>query len=172
MSRSRLFRVSADGKQADVRFLPEEAQLLRDLGIRLRMLLTIQDDTNQTAALFPPAYGDDFMRQVEYDRTSRGELSDSHVQAIDAMLHMLDCERADADQVDAFARAVNQLRLVAAQKLQITAETDDDDFPEDHEDHHLYMAFHYLAVLQREALEILMKLQPFEEPGDEDTPLA
>lgn len=163
MSAARLFRLSPDGKQAIVRFLPEETQMLRDLGVRLRMLLTIEDSTNQTASLFPPAYGDDFMRQVEYDRTARGNLSDSHVAALDEMLHLLDCRHADAEQINSFIRAVNQLRLVAARKLEITADTSEEDFPENHPERADYVAFQYLALLQQEALEILMKLEPFDE---------
>ena len=102
----------------------DHRQLLTQLIEQLRdSLATTTDDAN-LRRLFPTAYNNDAKKDAEYQRLMRDELLESRLAAIDVTIKVIaqDVE-INAEEIDAFARSINSLRLVLGTTLDI-AESD------------------------------------------------
>lgn len=156
---NRMFSVTPDGKECLVSLDSAQRGLLEQMGLHVRRLLTEGDESGETRSLFPPAYGEDWARQVEFDRLMKDDLSRSHVSALDALLYMVETDRVSADQLENFMRAINQIRLVMAKWLDVSNETTDEDFPTTDPKHDTWRIYRYFAYMQSEALDALTELE-------------
>lgn len=163
MTQDRIFEPNKDGS-ATVSFDEDVSDLIRQVADHVRTLLTEGDESGQTRSLFPPAYGDDWARQVEFDRLVRQDLSSSHLAAIDMLLQLLETDHANAEEIEIFMKAMNQIRLVVANRLDITDETQDNDFAPSHPMYDTWQIYQFLGAVQHDALEALIELDPFPEP--------
>ena len=102
----------------------DHRQLLTQLVEQLRdSLATTTDDAN-LRRLFPTAYNNDAKKDAEYQRLMRDELLESRLAAIDVTIKVIAQEdEISAEEIDAFARSINSLRLVLGTTLDI-AESD------------------------------------------------
>ncbi|MFM8520965.1 MAG: DUF2017 family protein [Acidimicrobiaceae bacterium] len=102
----------------------DHRQLLTQLLEQLRdSLATTTDDAN-LRRLFPTAYNNDAKKDAEYQRLMRDELLESRLAAIDVTIKVIAQEdEISAEEIDAFARSINSLRLVLGTTLDI-AESD------------------------------------------------
>ena len=89
----------------------------------MRELLGSDDPVLQR--LFPVAYPDDEDRETEYRLLVRDELRSSHEAALTALEESADAERLDEEQLLAWMRAVNEVRLVLGTRLDVTEEGDE-----------------------------------------------
>ncbi|MFM8687276.1 MAG: DUF2017 family protein, partial [Acidimicrobiaceae bacterium] len=81
------------------------------------------DDAN-LRRLFPTAYNNDAKKDAEYQRLMRDELLESRLAAIDVTIKVIaQDDEISAEEIDAFARSINSLRLVLGTTLDI-AESD------------------------------------------------
>ncbi len=98
--------------------------LLTQLIEQLRDSLTTTTDGANLRRLFPTAYNNDAKKDAEYQRLMRDELLESRLAAIDVAISVIaqDDEIA-TEQIDAFSRSINSLRLVLGTTLDI-AESD------------------------------------------------
>jgi hypothetical protein len=86
-------------------------------------LATTTDDAN-LRRLFPTAYNNDAKKDAEYQRLMRDELLESRLAAIDVTIKVIaQDDEISAEEIDAFARSINSLRLVLGTTLDI-AESD------------------------------------------------
>src|SRR5437660_11323002 len=93
-----------------VRLPEDERELLRRLPGQLRELLGTDDPSLRR--LFPPAYLDDPERDAEYQRLMREDLLARHADALGRLEATADATRLAEDELLAWMRALNSLRLV------------------------------------------------------------
>ena len=102
----------------------DHRQLLTQLIEQLRNSLTTTTDDANLRRLFPTAYHNDAKKDAEYQRLMRDELLESRLAAIDVAISVIDKDdEITAEEIDAFARSINSLRLVLGTTLDI-AESD------------------------------------------------
>jgi hypothetical protein len=101
---------------------PEERMLVVDVVSDLRSQLTTDDPTLQR--LFPPAYGDDHERNAGYEALAGRELVERRIAAIDTVLETAEADRLTQDQLEAWMRCVNDVRLVLGTRLDVDEHED------------------------------------------------
>jgi len=117
-----IFRLKNGNYKIDL--ADDHRQLLTQLVEQLRdSLATTTDDAN-LRRLFPTAYNNDAKKDAEYQRLMRDELLESRLAAIDVTIKVItQDDEISAEEIDAFARSINSLRLVLGTTLDI-AESD------------------------------------------------
>ena len=145
----------------DLRIPPDERDLLRSLGPQMRSLLAHADVATDSAVerLFPVAYPGDEDRQTEYRLLVQSELLESHLGALAVLEETADADRLTDDQLSAWMRAVNEVRLVLGTRLEITDEGVER--PVDPLDLRLpaFAVYDYLTYLQGEIIDALSAAQ-------------
>ena len=112
----------------EVRLDSAERELLRSLAPQMRDVMTGADaDDAAVARLFPPAYRDekDAERETEFRLLAGDELRSSHLAALAVLEESADAEQLDENQLLAWMRAVNDVRLVLGTRLDVTEEGDE-----------------------------------------------
>lgn len=128
-----------------------ERALLAALAPQLRELLTDPDQPG-LRRLFPPAYGDDndAEHEEEYRRLMQEDLVARHEAALEVLAETANANELNAEQMEAWMRAINQLRLVIGTRLDVTEE---DDFAATEDpDRQVYYLLGYLQECVVEAL--------------------
>ena len=117
-----IFRLKNGNYRIDL--ATDHRKLLTQLVEQLRdSLATTTDDAN-LRRLFPTAYNNDAKKDAEYQRLMRDELLESRLAAIDVTIKVIaQDDEISAEEIDAFARSINSLRLVLGTTLDI-AESD------------------------------------------------
>jgi hypothetical protein len=102
----------------------DHRQLITQLVEQLRNSLATTTDDSNLRRLFPTAYNNDAKKDAEYQRLMRDELLESRLAAIDVTIKVIaQNDEISAEEIDAFARSINSLRLVLGTTLDI-AESD------------------------------------------------
>ena len=102
----------------------DHRKLLTQLIEQLRDSLTTTTDGANLRRLFPTAYNNDAKKDAEYQRLMRDELLESRLAAIDVAISVIaQDDEITGEQIDAFSRSINSLRLVLGTTLDI-AESD------------------------------------------------
>jgi hypothetical protein len=99
-----------------VRLEPEEREVLRSLPGQLRELLHEGDD-DSLRRLSPPAYTDEPELEEEYQRLMGDDLRRRRLEALEMMEATVDAERLGEDQLTAWMRSINDMRLVLGTRL-------------------------------------------------------
>ena len=159
MLRSRVRR-ARDGA-FDLRIPADERELLRSIGPSLREILvdratSIEPGEDEAVdRLFPVAYPDDEERQAEFRLLAHDQLLESHLGALAVLEETVDADRLDEDQLMAWMRAINHVRLVLGVRLEITE--DRDERPRSRRDPRApaFAVYDYLTYLQGDIIEAL-----------------
>jgi hypothetical protein len=108
---------------------PDERALLGSLPGQMRQLLAEGADPD-LGRLFPPAYSapGDEEHQEEYERFMHDDLLSRHLDALDVMEETAGADTLSAEQLEAWMRALNSLRLFLGTRLGVS---EDDDPTED-----------------------------------------
>ncbi|MGQ0830914.1 MAG: DUF2017 family protein [Microthrixaceae bacterium] len=145
--------------------LPEqEREVLGALVKQLRELLVATTDDPSVRRLFPTAYHDDPERDREYQQLVRDELLARRLDALTTVESTLGVDSLDDDQLSAWLRALNDLRLVLGTRLDadetpVELDPDDPDAP-------LFAVYDYLGFLLSEVVDALSEGLP--EPTEPD----
>jgi hypothetical protein len=99
----------------------EERSLLADLPSQMRTLFADSTDP-AVQRLLPVAYPEDPDRQTEYRLLVQDELMASHEGALGVLEGTAGADRLDEEQLMAWMRAINQVRLVMGERLEVTEE--------------------------------------------------
>jgi hypothetical protein len=125
----------------------EERELLAGLAPRMREVFADSQDP-VLQRLLPVAYPDDADRQTEYRLLVQDELMASQLSALAVLEETAGADELDEDQVLAWMRAINQVRLVMGSRLEVSEDgtetptsTDDPRVP-------AFAVYHYLSELQ------------------------
>ena len=112
----------------DLRFPADERDLIRSIGPQLREVLVDQATAIEHGAdpavdrLFPVAYPDDEERQAEFRLLAHDQLLESHLGALAVLEETVDADWLDEEQLLAWMRAINDVRLVLGTRLDVTEE--------------------------------------------------
>ncbi len=132
-----------------------ERDLLRGLCGQLRELLRDADPSGDPAIarLFPAAYPDDPLRNLDFERDAGSGLVADRLAAVDVVETTVDAEHLSEEEVMAWLGSVNALRLVLGTRLAITEETTEADYPEGNPDRDTYGMYLYLTWLEAGIVE-------------------
>lgn len=133
MAGRKLVRRHRDG--FELRLDDSERDLLRGLMDDLRSLLIAESPASDPAVgrLFPPAYPDDLLQNLDFDRTAGSGLLAERLESLDIAEAALDAPRSTEDGLMALMRVMNDLRLVYGTRLDVTEESAREAFDDDTE---------------------------------------
>ena len=114
---------AADGSYV-VDLGPNERELLRSVGEQLKGLL-LETDSPALRRLFPPPYGDDTERNEGWTALARPELIEHRLSSLDALIASSQATTLDEDQIGAWMRSINDVRLVLGTVLDIDDDADE-----------------------------------------------
>ncbi len=144
-------RIEAIGSDRYRVALPaEEREILRALPGQLRALLDTDDPS--LVRLRPPAY-DEPEADAEFELLAGGEIAAGRLAALRVLEETADADILDAKQIDAWLRALNDLRLVLGTRLHVTEDFYADDVPPRDPRAPEIALYQYLSWLQEQAVE-------------------
>ena len=145
----------------ELRIPADERDILRSVGPSLREVLvdratSIEPGEDEAVdRLFPEAYPDDEELQAEFRLLAHDQLLESHLGALAVLEETVDADRLDEEQLLAWMRALNHVRLVLGVRLEVTE--DRDEWPTSRRDPRAaaFAVYNYLTYLQGEIIEAL-----------------
>jgi hypothetical protein len=149
--------VKRKGKGFAINLGRVERDALRDLCEELRRLLLSENPASdpELARLYPPAYPDDPLRNLDFERTVGDELLQERLEAIDVVVETADAKHVSEEQLLAWLGALNNLRLVLGTRLDITEGSTEADFASDETKKGAYGLFQFLTWLVATIVEAL-----------------
>jgi hypothetical protein len=149
LSRRQIERDSAGGVR--LRFAEEELFLLRELLAQLEPLLEDPDDP-AVRRLFPPAHAEP-ENEEQYRSLVRDQLVAGRAKALVTVRDTLGKEKLNAEEAEAWLRALNDLRLVLGTRLDVSEDVDWEEI-DVHEPRGRDLAVYaYLSWLQEQLIE-------------------
>lgn len=157
----------AEGDRYAVHLSRGVRELLAELCRQARLLLEAEDPSSDPAVarLFPPAYPDDPLRNLEFETNLGAAPRSGKLEALDTVERTVEASTLTEDELLAWIGVVNDLRLVLGTRIEITEEATEDDFPSDDPRHETYRVYQFLGYLLQEMLEG-MGAADVEEPDD------
>ena len=133
-----------------------ERELLERLPAELLALLAAEPDDPALRRLRPSAYEDDPEAEDEYRRLMDGELQEGRRDALRLLAETAARDRLTAEELDAWLRALTDLRLALGTRLAVTEDVYQHEIdPRDPQAYELAV-FAYLSWLQEQAVEAAM----------------
>jgi hypothetical protein len=127
-----------------------ERELLRMLPAKLQALLGSEPDDPGLRRLFPPAYERDEEGEAEYRQLMAGELLEGRRAALLLVQETAGRECLTAEELDAWLRALNDLRLVLGTRLDVTEEIYEAELDPAHPQAYELSVYAYLTWLQEQ----------------------
>ena len=143
-----------EGGGVELRLSREERSLLAGVVAELRALLEGAPGDPSLRRLFPPAY-DEAEDEDAYRELMGGELLDGRLAALELVAQTLDHKRLDAEQADAWLRALNDLRLVLGTRLDVQEHTFAEQLRQDDPRAPALAVYAYLSWMQEQLIEAL-----------------
>lgn len=153
MSEERAFHKEGD------RFAVDLGGGMRDLLVELcrqsRALLQAEDPSSDPAIarLFPPAYQDDPLMNLEFEENLGDAPRTGKLAALDTVERTARAPTLSEDEILAWIGVVNDLRLVLGTRIDVTEEAMDEDFPMEDPRYDTYRVYQVLGYLLQEMLE-------------------
>lgn len=139
--------------------LPDELrQVLGTLVDNLRSLL-LMGDRDGLRRLFPTAYPEDEKLNEDYVRLVHDQLLESRLDAIDRVEQSLDAKTLTAEQLSAWMRALNDIRLILGTQLDVS-ENDPREGAADHPDAPVFELYGLLGWLVGHVVDALSGTLP------------
>ena len=144
------------GDRFSVRLGKRERELLVELVRQSRTLLETEDPSSDPAVarLFPAAYQDDPLRNLEYETSLGGAPRSGKLQALDTVEETANARALSEEDFLTWMGVVNDLRLVLGTRIDVTEESTEEDFaagsPRD-----AYHVYQFLGWLLQEMLSAL-----------------
>jgi len=130
-----------------------ERELLQRLPDELLALLAADPDDPTLRRLRPSAYEDDAEAEGEYKRLMDDELQEGRRAALRVLAETATSDRLTAEELDAWLRALTDLRLALGTRLDVTEDTYAREIDPRDPDAHELAVFAYLSWLQEQAVE-------------------
>ena len=143
-----------EGGAVELRLSRDERSLLTGVIAELRALLEGVPGDPSLRRLFPPAY-DEAEDERAYRELMGSELLDGRRAALDVVAQTIDSERLDAEQADAWLRALNDLRLVLGTRLDVREDTFAEELGRDDPRAPALAVYAYLSWMQEQLIEAL-----------------
>jgi hypothetical protein len=119
------------GDRFQVRLGKRERELLVELCRQSRALLETEDPSSDPAVarLFPAAYQDDPLRNLEYETSLGGAPRTGKLEALDTVERTANARALSEEEFLSWMGVVNDLRLVLGTRIDVTEESTEGDFP-------------------------------------------
>lgn len=130
-----------------------ERELLRRLAAELDGRLEDDTDAPDFVRLFPPAHAEDPEDEREYRALMHGELLGGKQKTLRVFAASLDRDVLTEEELEAWLRVLNDLRLVLGTRLDVTETTFADGFDPRDPDAPDLALYSYLSWLQEQAVE-------------------
>jgi hypothetical protein len=145
------------GDRFSVRLGKRERELLVELCRQSRALLETEDPSSDPAVarLFPAAYQDDPLRNLEYETSLGGAPRSGKLEALDTVERTVNARMLSEEELLSWMGVVNDLRLVLGTRIDVTEESTDDDFPTGGPHHDAFQVYQFLGWLLQEMLSAL-----------------
>ena len=142
-------------RRGEVRLrLPDpERELLAGLAAELRARLDGDVDDPELRRLFPPAHADSEPDEAEYRGMVRGQLLDGRRAALSTFETTLDRTHLSDEELDAWLRVLNDLRLVLGTRLDVREDTFARRLDANDRDAGELAVYAYLSWLQEQVVE-------------------
>ena len=144
------FRKRRNGRYT-VNLSEGERQLIEDLALDLRELLTT--DSPMLQRLFPPPYGENEERNQGYSALAGSELVERKFAALDVVTGTISAEDLSEEEVEAWMRSINDIRLVLGTVLGISEGQGFE--PSDEATQALHDNYEYLGMLLERIIRAL-----------------
>ena len=129
-----------------------ERELLASLPTELTALIEADPADPGLRRLFPPAYEHDEESEDEFRRLMHEELLAGRREALEVLAETARSERLSGEQLDAWLRALTDLRLALGTRLGVTEDTYDQAIDPEHPQAYELSVFAYLSWLQEQAV--------------------
>ena len=142
------------GDRFAVRLGKRERELLVELCQQSRALLETEDPSSDPAVarLFPAAYQDDPLRNLEYEANLGGAPRTGKLDALDTVERTVNARALSEEEFLTWMGVVNDLRLVLGTRIDVTEESTDKDFPAGGPRHDAFQVYQFLGWLLQEML--------------------
>lgn len=142
-----------------LRLRDDERELLASLPLQLGELVEGAPGDPWLRRLFPPAYSqpDDAEKEAEWQRLMADDLVDRRRQQLEVLAGTATASEVDEEALHIWAQALNDLRLYLGTRLDVTEDTDIDDYDEDDPDHGLYVLYGWLSYVQDAVVDALSR---------------
>jgi hypothetical protein len=140
-----------------LRLSDAERELLRRLPNELLGLLDSDPDDPALRRLRPAAYEDDAEAQREYSRLMDAELQEGRREALRVLAETAARDRLTAEELDAWLRALTDLRLALGTRLEVTEDTYSSEIDPRDPDAYELSVFSYLSWIQEQAVEAALE---------------
>jgi hypothetical protein len=140
-----------------LRLSDAERELLRRLPNELLGLLDSDPDDPALRRLRPAAYEDDAEAQREYSRLMDAELQAGRREALRVLAETAARDRLTAEELDAWLRALTDLRLALGTRLEVTEDTYASEIDPRDPDAYELSVFSYLSWIQEQAVEAALE---------------
>jgi hypothetical protein len=99
-----------------------ERRLLAGLAEELRRYLTEESPASDSnlQPLFPPAYPDDLLMNLDYERGAGDAVLSGRLRALEVLERTADATTLTEGEVDAWMRSINDIRLVLGTRIGVT----------------------------------------------------
>ncbi|MGZ8570877.1 MAG: DUF2017 family protein [Actinomycetota bacterium] len=104
-------------------------------------------DDPAVARLFPTAYLEDPMANIEFDSSMGDGLREGRLEAIAVVERTADAPRLTDEEASAWLTTLNDARLVLGTRLGVTEESDEGDFDEDERTAATYQTYLMLSAV-------------------------
>lgn len=140
-----------------VRLAKSERGLLIALCAEARTLLETEDPSSDPAVarLFPAAYQDDPLRNLEYETSLGGAPRSDKLEALDTVEGTAHARKLSESQLLSWIGVVNDMRLVLGTRLEVSEESTDEDFPEGSPHHDAHEVYQFLGWLLQDMLSAM-----------------
>jgi hypothetical protein len=135
-----------------LRLSDAERELLTSLPTELTALIEADPADPGLRRLFPPAYEQDEDSEDEFRRLMHEELLAGRREALQLLADTARSDRLTGEQLDAWLRALTDLRLALGTRLGVTEDTYDQEIDPDHPHAYELSVFAYLSWLQEVAV--------------------
>jgi hypothetical protein len=146
------FRREGDGYAVDLG--DGTRRLLVELCRQSRLLLEHEDPSSDPALdrLFPPAYPDDPLADLEFETTLGDAPKRARLAAIETVERTAHADHLTEDELLAWIAVVNDLRLILGTRLEVTEDPDDEGPALDDPSREAYEVYVFLGILLQEML--------------------
>ena len=137
-----------------IRLEEEERRLLAALPGQLASLVEAQPDDPWLQRLFPTAYPKDPEREEEWRLLMSVDLHERRREQLRTLAETAAAATLTEEELLGWAQALNDLRLYLGTRLELSEETELEDF-ESEDDQQLFILYSWLGAIQEETIQAL-----------------
>jgi hypothetical protein len=145
------------GGRFSVSLSANERSMLAEICRQSRDLLEAEDPSSDPAVarLFPPAYQNDPLQNLEFETAVGDAPRNGKLRAIDTVERTIEASSLTEEELLSWMGVVNDARLVIGTRIEITEQATERDYPPDHPEHGSFGVYVYLTWLEDRILRAL-----------------